>query len=176
MVLPRAQVPTTRASGSAHSIIGGAKQSLGGRSAGRGQGRVTEDHGSTEAVTTRRETLRIALGGVAAAAVAVAVSLTDPQRAEAADAGADINGPANFIKSPLGVVYEKINDGAGTPAAPGDVAVFEWVLRRSNGYFIYGTIDCGIGCGNGDPSEYKLAGTPLHQLPLSLQLNISRVV
>ena len=24
------------------------------------------------------------------------------------------------------------------------------------GYFIYGSIDCGIGCGNGDPDEYKL--------------------
>ena len=24
-------------------------------------------------------------------------------------------------------------------------------MRRANGYFIYGTIDCGIGCGNGDP-------------------------
>ena len=53
-------------------------------------------------------------------------------------------------------MYEKINDGAGAPSKPGDVAVFHWILRRANGYFIYGTIDCGIGCGNGDPSEYKL--------------------
>ena len=40
--------------------------------------------------------------------------------------------------------------------APGDVAVFHWILRRANGYFIYGSVDCGIGCGNGDPSEYVL--------------------
>lgn len=29
--------------------------------------------------------------------------------------------PANYIKSPLGVVFEKINDGVGSPAKPGDV-------------------------------------------------------
>ena len=29
--------------------------------------------------------------------------------------------PANYVKSPLGVVYEKINDGSGAPAKPGDV-------------------------------------------------------
>jgi len=94
---------------------------------------------------------------------AVTVSLS-PQRTDAATTGdrasqgynvADV-GPANYIKSPLGVVYEKINDGIGVPSKSGDVAVFQWILRRENGYFIYGTIDCGIGCGNGDPSEYTL--------------------
>ena len=29
--------------------------------------------------------------------------------------------PANYIKSPLGVVYEKINDGVGAASKPGDV-------------------------------------------------------
>ena len=64
--------------------------------------------------------------------------------------------PANYVKSPLGVTYEQINEGVGDPARPGDVAVFHWILRRANGYFIYGSVDCGIGCGNGDPSEYVL--------------------
>jgi FKBP-type peptidyl-prolyl cis-trans isomerase len=64
--------------------------------------------------------------------------------------------PANYVKSPLGVTYEQINEGVGDFARPGDVAVFHWILRRANGYFIYGSVDCGIGCGNGDPSEYVL--------------------
>ena len=54
------------------------------------------------------------------------------------------------------MVYEQVNQGAGEPAKAGDVAVFHWIIRRANGYFIYGSIDCGIGCGNGDPSEYRL--------------------
>ena len=64
--------------------------------------------------------------------------------------------PANYVKSPLGVTYERINEGVGDPARPGDVAVFHWILRRAGEYFIYGSVDCGIGCGNGDPSEYVL--------------------
>jgi FKBP-type peptidyl-prolyl cis-trans isomerase len=63
---------------------------------------------------------------------------------------------AEYLRTPLGVVYEQINDGVGEPAKPGDVAVFHWILRRANGYFIYGSIDCGIGCGNGDPDEFTL--------------------
>jgi FKBP-type peptidyl-prolyl cis-trans isomerase len=63
---------------------------------------------------------------------------------------------AEYLRTPLGVVYEQINDGVGEPAKPGDVAVFHWILRRANGYFIYGSIDCGIGCGNGDPDEFVL--------------------
>lgn len=57
------------------------------------------------------------------------------------------------------MVYEQINDGVGTAAKAGEVAVFDYVLRRANGYFIYGSIDCGIGCGNGDPAEFVLGPT-----------------
>ena len=33
--------------------------------------------------------------------------------------------PANYVKSPLGVVYEKINEGSGDPAKPGDVGMID---------------------------------------------------
>lgn len=111
--------------------------------------------------TTRRVALGVAL---ASSAAALAAPLVSPAPARAADAsdwsspglGVVPDQPANYQRTPLGVVYEQINDGVGEPAKAGDVAVFQWILRRANGYFIYGTIDCGIGCGNGDPSEYKL--------------------
>ena len=109
-----------------------------------------------------RTSRRVALASLPASA-ALLSSLLSPTSASA-DSGdwsspglarTDIE-PAKYVKSPLGVVYEQINDGDGKPAEPGDVAVFQYVLRRANGYFIYGTIDCGVGCGNGDPAEYTL--------------------
>jgi hypothetical protein len=103
---------------------------------------------------------RAALGTCVAAAL---TALSPPSFA--AGAAGDWSSPglgvvpdkeAEYLRSPLGVVYEQINDGVGEPAKPGDVAVFHWILRRANGYFIYGSIDCGIGCGNGDPDEFTL--------------------
>ena len=103
---------------------------------------------------------RAALGTCVAAALA---ALSPPSFA--AGAAGDWSSPglgvvpdkeAEYLRTPLGVVYEQINDGVGEPAKPGDVAVFHWILRRANGYFIYGSIDCGIGCGNGDPDEFTL--------------------
>jgi hypothetical protein len=41
------------------------------------------------------------------------------------------------------------------------VAVFQWILRRANGYFIYGTIDCGIGCGNGGLVQVESSSRPI---------------
>jgi len=64
--------------------------------------------------------------------------------------------PAQYVKTTSGLVYELLASGAGEPARAGDVAVFDYVMRRANGYFIYATIDCGVGCGNGDPAEYAL--------------------
>ncbi len=50
---------------------------------------------------------------------------------------------------------------SGTPAATGDVVSYDYTLRRANGYFIYATIDCGIGCGDGTPETATLGKTPL---------------
>ena len=48
---------------------------------------------------------------------------------------------------------------ASQAAKPGDVVQFEWTLRRRNGYFIFSTQDCGIGCGDGSPSFAVLGET-----------------
>lgn len=106
---------------------------------------------------------RVALGGAALATLLATLPTRDA--AVAADAG-DWSSPGLAAEDPLpdvkyvktgdGLVYEQVNQGAGEPAKAGDVAVFHWIIRRANGYFIYGSIDCGIGCGNGDPSEYRL--------------------
>ncbi|KAG2441109.1 hypothetical protein HXX76_003961 [Chlamydomonas incerta] len=52
----------------------------------------------------------------------------------------DPNAP-KFVKLPSGVRYQELNLGSGAAAGAGDVVLFDYVLRRSNGYFIYGTIE-----------------------------------
>ncbi len=47
-----------------------------------------------------------------------------------------------FAKLPNGVRYQELNvGGSGPTAGPGDTVLFDYVLRRSNGYFIYGTVE-----------------------------------
>ncbi len=48
-------------------------------------------------------------------------------------------GVSRFIKLESGVRYQILNVGSLTskPAEPGDTVVFDYVLRRDNGYFIY---------------------------------------
>eukprot|EP00198_Chlamydomonas_reinhardtii_P011648 XP_001700985.1 peptidyl-prolyl cis-trans isomerase, FKBP-type [Chlamydomonas reinhardtii] len=52
----------------------------------------------------------------------------------------DPNAP-KFVKLPSGVRYQELNIGSGPAASSGDVVLFDYVLRRSNGYFIYGTVE-----------------------------------
>ena len=105
---------------------------------------------------------RVALGTSLAAAF---VAFSPASASLAAPAAGDWSSPglgvvpdkeAEYKRTPNGVVYEQINDGVGEPAKSGDIAVFQWVLRRANGYFIYASVDCGIGCGTGDPDEFLL--------------------
>lgn len=63
---------------------------------------------------------------------------------------------AKYVKMLSGLVYEDVNEGIGELVCVGDVVVFEYVMCCVNGYFIYGIVDCGIGCGNGDSFEVKL--------------------
>ena len=109
--------------------------------------------------TSRRRELLLA----SSTAIFATSACVSPPAARAQDAGdwsspglASTGPPAQYIKTASGLVFERINDGEGEPARAGDVAVFDYVMRRANGYFIYGTIDCGVGCGNGDPAEYVL--------------------
>lgn len=46
-----------------------------------------------------------------------------------------------YSRTPSGVPYEDLAPGGGPPAEAGDDVVIDYVLRRSNGYFIYGTVE-----------------------------------
>jgi FKBP-type peptidyl-prolyl cis-trans isomerase len=68
---------------------------------------------------------------------------------------------ADYVRTPTGVVYEVLASGAGAVAAAGDLVEFDYTLRRGNGYFIYSTADCGIGCGDGSPFYATIGKTAL---------------
>jgi hypothetical protein len=70
-------------------------------------------------------------------------------------------GPPVYFRTPGGVVYEVLNEGSGPSPQPGDTVQYEYTLRRGNGYFIYSTQDCGLGCGDGSPAFATLGTTPL---------------
>ena len=99
---------------------------------------------------------RAALGTCVAAALAAAV----PLLAAGAAGGLVLPGlgvvpdkEAEYLRTPLGVVYEQINDGVGEPAKPGDVAVFHWILRRANGTSSTARSDAGSGAGTATPTS-----------------------
>ena len=124
---------------------------------------MLDDDRVDKATVSSTSSRRVALGG---AALATLLAPLTPRDAIAASGAGDWSSPGLAAEDPLpdvkyvktgdGLVYEQVNQGAGAPAKAGDIAVFHWIIRRANGYFIYGSIDCGIGCWNGDPSEYKL--------------------
>ena len=59
----------------------------------------------------------------------------------------------------LGLKYELLASGSGDEEVErNDVVDVDYVMRRANGYFIYSNADCGIGCGNGDPERWAIAG------------------
>jgi hypothetical protein len=42
-----------------------------------------------------------------------------------------------FFKTPGGVKVQELARGAGAPAGPGDTVLFDYTLRRADGYFVY---------------------------------------
>ena len=68
-----------------------------------------------------------------------------------------------YSRTPGGVVYEVLQAGTpgGAVARLGDTVQFDYTLRRQNGYFIYSSSDCGIGCGDGTPFFATLGTTSL---------------
>lgn len=46
-----------------------------------------------------------------------------------------------FRKTPNGVKIQEVTDGTGPEAKTGDILEFDFVCRRSNGYFVYSTVD-----------------------------------
>ena len=64
--------------------------------------------------------------------------------------------PPVYQRTPSGVLYELISPGTGPAAGPGSRVSFEYTLRRANGYFVYSTASCGVGCGDGTPESATL--------------------
>jgi FKBP-type peptidyl-prolyl cis-trans isomerase len=46
-----------------------------------------------------------------------------------------------FRKTPSGVKIQEVVEGSGLEANNGDLVEFNYVCRRSNGYFVYSTVD-----------------------------------
>jgi hypothetical protein len=46
-----------------------------------------------------------------------------------------------FFKTADGVKVQELAQGSGEPAKAGDRILVDYVLRRANGYFIYGTVE-----------------------------------
>jgi len=59
---------------------------------------------------------------------------------------------AETLTSPSGVKYQIIKPGSGRAAEVGDYVQFDYVLRRSNGYFVYSTT--GSGSGQQEPTKF----------------------
>lgn len=69
------------------------------------------------------------------------------------NAGAEAPPPPETLTSPLGVRYQIISEGSGDiKAQAGDYVTFDYVLRRSNGYFVYSTT--GSGSGQQEPTKF----------------------
>eukprot|EP00238_Polyblepharides_amylifera_P011933 CAMPEP_0196595026 /NCGR_PEP_ID=MMETSP1081-20130531/79944_1 /TAXON_ID=36882 /ORGANISM="Pyramimonas amylifera, Strain CCMP720" /LENGTH=154 /DNA_ID=CAMNT_0041919465 /DNA_START=406 /DNA_END=870 /DNA_ORIENTATION=- len=54
--------------------------------------------------------------------------------------------------SPSGVRYQVLKSGNGQISQVGDYVTFDYVLRRSNGYFVYSTT--GSGSGQQEPNDF----------------------
>ncbi|KAK3251116.1 hypothetical protein CYMTET_39540 [Cymbomonas tetramitiformis] len=68
-------------------------------------------------------------------------------------ASAEAPPPPETLTSPLGVRYQIISEGSGDiKAQAGDYVTFDYVLRRSNGYFVYSTT--GSGSGQQEPTKF----------------------
>eukprot|EP00242_Pyramimonas_sp_CCMP2087_P011738 CAMPEP_0198201642 /NCGR_PEP_ID=MMETSP1445-20131203/4590_1 /TAXON_ID=36898 /ORGANISM="Pyramimonas sp., Strain CCMP2087" /LENGTH=201 /DNA_ID=CAMNT_0043872151 /DNA_START=419 /DNA_END=1024 /DNA_ORIENTATION=- len=59
---------------------------------------------------------------------------------------------AETLTSASGVKYQIIKPGSGPTAKAGDYVTFDYVLRRSNGYFVYSTT--GSGSGQQEPTKF----------------------
>ncbi|GLC33373.1 hypothetical protein PLESTM_000054300 [Pleodorina starrii] len=106
---------------------------------------------TTNHLPTNRRSLLL-LSGVATAAAAL--SLPCPAAAKSVAASVEpgdwsspgLGAPVDpsqprFVKLPSGVRFQELNVGSGPMAGPGETVLFDYVLRRSNGYFIYGTVE-----------------------------------
>jgi hypothetical protein len=106
---------------------------------------------TTPAHTTRRDLLTYLYTASTLAALSLASSpahtsakpsSTDPGDWSSPGLGTPVDpSKPSFVKLPSGVRFQELNVGNGPTAGPGDTVLFDYVLRRSNGYFIYGTVE-----------------------------------
>jgi hypothetical protein len=106
------------------------------------------DHGETASITTRRDIIKacgvlpfLALPAVASAATSLPKSLPeDSRQGTAALAEMDSQAPVPreaYKKLDSGVVYADLRPGSGADIVKDGTRVnLQWVLRRSNGYFV----------------------------------------
>ncbi|KAG7668435.1 putative Peptidyl-prolyl cis-trans isomerase FKBP16-1, chloroplastic [Nannochloris sp. 'desiccata'] len=87
----------------------------------------------------RRESLAVMIGAIASIPF-VPASIAAPSKAATDWAAADDSAP-KFFKTPSGVPYQQLSEGSGREARHGNKVLVDFVLRRSNGYFIYGTVE-----------------------------------
>jgi len=75
------------------------------------------------------------------------------------------------LTSDLGVKYQIVRDGDGEPAKVGDYVTFDYVLRRSNGYFVYST----TGSGSSQLQPVKFAQN-FQEEPVTFQLGSGQLI
>jgi len=97
---------------------------------------------SVDPTTTRRRALQNTL------ALPLSLIMLAPA---AAEAEAPIS-KAETLTSASGVKYQIIKPGSGPTAKAGDYVTFDYVLRRSNGYFVYSTT--GSGSSQQEPTKF----------------------
>jgi len=89
----------------------------------------------------RRESLAVLVGAMVSIPFPPA-SNAAPSKAATDWATADDDGKTpKFFKSPRGVPYQQLSEGTGREAHRGNKVLVDFVLRRNNGYFIYGTVE-----------------------------------
>lgn len=69
--------------------------------------------------------------------VLLKMSMTLDLSTESTKWSPDCSGIDRFVKKSNGIRIQELEAGSGEVAQTGDVVVVDYVLRRSNGYFIY---------------------------------------
>jgi len=84
------------------------------------------------------------LAGLLGVPVASAKSVVKPSQGDWTSPGLAVpesEDQPRFLRLESGVRVQIIADGDGAVVEPGDVVLLDYVLRRSNGYFIYSTVE-----------------------------------
>ena len=88
----------------------------------------------------RRDSLAILVASVVSVPFVAASDAATTKGARNWDT-ADDDGAPKFFKTPNGVPFQQLSEGTGKEAHRGNKVLIDFVLRRSNGYFIYGTVE-----------------------------------